>query len=130
MRRKVCERRRAQDLDRGFGGFQPEAEHRAYRNVRGESGDTMGNFKFTTATIPGVAAPVRVYDGAFRQFHEAREYTVGVNYFFKRHLLKWQTDVGVFGGGNPAGTPAGSGVTGWIAGSDGYLIRTQVQLAF
>jgi len=98
--------------------------------VRGESGDVNGNGKFTQVVIPGVAGKVDVVNGAFRQFHEAREYTVGVNYFFKRHLLKWQTDVGFFDGGNPAGTPAGSGVTGWIAGADGYLIRTQVQLAF
>jgi len=98
--------------------------------VRGESGDVNGNGKFTQVVIPGVAGKVDVVNGAFRQFHEAREYTVGVNYFFKRHLLKWQTDVGFFDGGNPAGTPAGAGVTGWIAGADGYLIRTQVQLAF
>jgi hypothetical protein len=99
-----------------------------YSFVRGESGDTMGNFKFTTTTIPGVATPVRVYDGAFRQFHEAREAAVGFNYYFKRQLLKWQTDFGIYDGGNPAG--GGQSAAGFIAGSDGWLLRTQLQLAF
>jgi hypothetical protein len=97
--------------------------------VRGDSGDINGNGKFKTMTVPGVGA-LHVVDGAFRQMHEAREYTVGVNYFFKRHLLKWQTDVGYYEGGNPAGSPAGTSVTGWIAGQDGWLLRTQIQLAF
>ena len=40
------------------------------------------------------------------------------------------TDIGYYQGGNPAGSPALGGVTGWIAGPDGYLIRKQLQLAF
>jgi hypothetical protein len=96
--------------------------------LRGQSGDINGNGTFRSVTLPGVVGPVQVVNGAFRQFHEADEYTVGVNYFFKRHFLKWQTDVGYYRGGNPSagGTP----IAGWIPGSDGYLVRTQLQLMF
>src|SRR5262249_9473848 len=72
--------------------------------IRGQSGDINGDDKFTTINvrgtrmIPGVTGPVRVVDGAFRNFHEANEYTVGVNYFFKRHLWKWQTDFSIYDG--------------------------------
>jgi hypothetical protein len=95
--------------------------------IRGDSGDILGNGKFTTTTVPGVGK-VNVVDGACRQFHEANEYTVGVNYYFRRQLLKWQTDFGYYHGGNPAG--AGVSPAGFIAGSDGWLLRTQIQLAF
>jgi hypothetical protein len=95
--------------------------------IRGESGDINGTGKRTTVTIPGVGAVDRV-DGAFRQFHEFREYAVGVNYYFKRQLLKWQTDFSVFDGGNPAG--GGVSPAGFIAGNDGWMLRTQIQLAF
>jgi hypothetical protein len=96
--------------------------------VRGESGDINGNGKFTTITIPGVAGPVQVVNGAFRQFHEADEYTIGVSYYFKRHALKWQTDFSIYNGGNPANN--GGGVAGFITGADGYMLRTQMQLFF
>jgi hypothetical protein len=96
--------------------------------IRGQSGDINGNFRFVTVTVPGVAGRVQVVDGAFRNFHEADEYTLGVNYYWKRQLLKWQTDVGIVDGGNPAGS--GTAIAGWIAGADGYFIRTQLQLAF
>jgi hypothetical protein len=102
--------------------------------IRGQSGDINGDDKFTTINvkgtrmIPGVTGPVRVVDGAFRNFHEANEYTVGVNYFFKRHLWKWQTDFSIYDGGNPAGE--GSSIAGFIPGSDGYMLRTQIQLFF
>jgi hypothetical protein len=43
-------------------------------------------------------------------------------------LLKWQTDFSVFDGGNPAG--GGVSPAGFIAGNDGWLLRTQIQLAF
>ncbi len=99
-----------------------------WSSVWGASGDINGNGTFTTRTIPGFAAPVHVVNGAFRQFHNANEYTLGVNYFFKGHLLKWQTDVGVYDGGNPAA--GGVPVTGVIAGSDGFLFRTQFQMFF
>ncbi len=96
--------------------------------VRGRSGDINGLGTFHTVTIPGFAAPVHVVNGAFRQFHEADEYTVGINYYFKRQQLKWQTDFGIYNGGNPAA--GGTSIAGYIAGLDGYLIRTQFQLMF
>jgi hypothetical protein len=100
--------------------------------VRGDSGDINGLAKngvaIPTVVVPGVAGRVDVVPGAFRQFHEARELAIGVNYYFKRQLLKWQTDFSIYDGGNPAG--GGQSPTGFIAGSDGWLIRTQLQLAF
>lgn len=96
--------------------------------VRGESGDILGQNTFHTTSVPGVKGPVRVYDGAFSHDSEADEYTVGVNYFFKRHLLKWQTDFGVYQGGNPAANAFG--IAGFVPGIEGYLVRTQFQLAF
>jgi hypothetical protein len=96
--------------------------------VRGESGAENGNGTFHTVTVPGVTGPVRVYNEAFRVYHEADEYAVGVNYYFKRQLLKWQTDFSWYEGGNPAG--GGQSAAGFIAGSDGWLLRTQIQLAF
>jgi hypothetical protein len=95
--------------------------------VEGNSGDTNGKGTFTTRTIPGVGT-VDVVNGAFRQYHEFREVEVGVNYYFYGQLLKWQTDFGVYDGGNPAG--GGQSPTGFIAGSDGWMLRTQIQLAF
>jgi hypothetical protein len=99
-----------------------------YSMIRGESNDVNGKGSFHTVTIPGVTGAVRVYDGAFRQFHEAEEAAVGINYYFHRQLLKWQTDFGIYNGGNPAG--GGQSPAGFIAGSDGWLLRTQLQLAF
>lgn len=96
--------------------------------IRGQSGDLNGNGTFTTQTVPGVTGPVRVMNGAFRQFHEADEYAIGVNYYFKRQLLKWQTDLGLYRGGNP--TIGGAAATGFIPGVDGYMLRTQLQVAF
>jgi hypothetical protein len=54
------------------------------------------------------------------------EYTLGLNYFMHRHQLKWQTDVGVYEGGNPASASA----AGFQTNRDGMLFRTQLQLAF
>jgi hypothetical protein len=96
--------------------------------IRGDSGDLNGNGTFTTRTIPGVATPVRVINGAFHNFHEADEYGITLNYYWKRQLLKWQTDLSFYQGGNPAG--GGQSPTGFIAGSDGWLLRTQIQMAF
>ena len=56
------------------------------------------------------------------------EYGVGFNYYWKRQMLKWQTDFSYYQGGNPAGN--GQSPAGFIAGSDGWLLRTQLQLAF
>jgi hypothetical protein len=96
--------------------------------VRGESGDINGNGTFRTITLPGITGPVQVVNGAFRNFHEANEYTLGINYYFKRQLLKWQTDFGIYDGGNPALN--GQTIAGFIPGSDGFLLRTQIQLFF
>jgi hypothetical protein len=107
--------------------------------IRGDSGDIIGDLVGPTESfrIPSGtgAAPskggltrVQINPGAFTHFHEASEYTVGVNYFFKRELLKWQTDFGVYQGGNPAG--GGASAAGFIPGLDGWLLRTEIQLAF
>src|SRR5262249_4042725 len=66
--------------------------------IRGQSGDINGNGVAVPSGIPGV---VRI-PGAFTHFHEADEYGITLNYFFKRHLWKWQTDFSVYQGGNPA----------------------------
>jgi outer membrane murein-binding lipoprotein Lpp len=95
--------------------------------IRGDSGDINGNGKFTTTMIPGVGS-VHVVNGAFTNFHEAREFAVGVNRYWKGQLLKWQTDFSIYDGGNPAG--GGQSAAGFIPGSDGWLLRTQLQLAF
>jgi hypothetical protein len=96
--------------------------------VRGNSGNINGNGTFTTVSVPGVAGPVHVVGGAFHQFHQANEYTIGLNYYFRGQQLKWQTDFSVYRGGNPANP----GVTypGFIGGVDGYMIRTQLSLFF
>jgi hypothetical protein len=96
--------------------------------IRGQSGDINGNGRFTTRTVPGVTGPVQVVNGAFSNYHEANEYTVGVNYYFHRHFLKWQTDFSIYNGGNPAA--GGTSIAGYIPGLDGWLVRTQLQLAF
>jgi hypothetical protein len=107
-----------------------------YSFIRGESGDIYGTGKplppvvIPTVDATGKATTVAVprLDGAFRQFHEAHEIGIGVNYYFKRQLLKWQTDLSYYAGGNPAG--GGQSPAGFIAGSDGWLLRTQIQLWF
>ena len=95
--------------------------------IRGESGDINGNGHIAPVVVPGVGTVDRV-QGAFRQFHEADEYAIGINYYWKRQLLKWQTDFSIYDGGNPAG--GGVSPAGFIAGSDGWMIRTQIQMAF
>jgi hypothetical protein len=96
--------------------------------IRGDSGDLNGNGTFKTTRVAGVTGPVRVINGAFTNFHEADEYAVGVNYYFRRHLLKWQSDFNIYEGGNPAG--GGQSTAGFIPGSDGWLLRTQLVLSF
>lgn len=104
--------------------------------ISGDSGDIDGDGSFTRTKVvtsaPGAKkttfATVRKYNNAFSNFNTANEYAAGINYYFKRQLLKWQTDVSYYQGGNPAG--GGQSPSGDIAGSDGYLIRTQLQLWF
>jgi hypothetical protein len=103
-----------------------------YSMIRGNSGDPLGTGAFTTTTIPGApggaAIPVRVATNAFRDYHEAHEIALGLNYYFKRQLLKWSSDVSYYQGGNPAG--GGQSPAGFIPGSDGWLFRSQLQMAF
>jgi hypothetical protein len=94
----------------------------------GDSGDINGTGKFRTVQLPGFSGPVRVIDGAFRNFHEAREIAIGMNYFFYGQLVKWSSDFSVYRGGNPAA--GGASPAGFMPGVDGWLVRTQLQLAF
>jgi hypothetical protein len=104
--------------------------------LRGESGDIRGNGKFVTLTdaqaqalgIPGKGNNIRVYDGAFRNFSEAQEYAIGLNYYWKRQQAKWQLDFSIYNGGNPAS--GGQSPAGYIPGVDGWMLRTQIQFAF
>ncbi len=106
--------------------------------IRGESGDILGDIHQTptvfeapngvAAKIPAGLTRVQVNPGAFTHFHEADEYTVGVTWFFRRELVKWQTDLGLYQGGNPAG--GGASAAGFIPGVDGWLLRSELQLAF
>jgi hypothetical protein len=107
--------------------------------ISGDSGDILGDINqpvrsfripngVTGATTRASYERVQVNPGAFSNFHEAQEYAIGVNYFFWRELVKWQTDFSWYVGGNPAG--GGSSPAGFIAGEDGWMLRTQIQLAF
>jgi hypothetical protein len=106
--------------------------------INGESGDILGNGTTSAINIPsGTGQPalkgglerVQINNGAFTNFHEASEYTVGVNYYFKRHFLKWQTDFSIYQGGNPVGL-LGQTLGNFLGGIDGYRIETQLQLMF
>lgn len=99
-----------------------------FSHVRGNSGAIFGDGTFTTTTVPGVKGPVRVYDRAFRRYHGASEYAAGFNYFIYGQLVKWTTDMSLYQGGNPAG--GGASPTSFIPGVDGWLLRTQLQVAF
>jgi hypothetical protein len=102
--------------------------------INGTSGDIYGNGTFTTVTaaqaarLPGVPVGTRIYNSAFNQYHESDELAIGLNYYWKRQLLKWQTDLSYYTGGNPAAS--GASPAGYISGVNGYMIRTQIQLAF
>ncbi len=71
---------------------------------------------------------VLVIPGAFSHNHTSEEYAVGLNYYFYRQLVKWQTNVSYYNGGNPAA--GGQSPAGFIPGVDGWMLRTQIQLAF
>jgi hypothetical protein len=101
--------------------------------IRGESGSVNGDGRtIGVVNVPNVGVagttPARIIEKAFRTYSEADEYTVGINYYFKRQQLKWQTDCGYYRGGNPAS--GGASPAGFIAGVDGWLLRTQIQLWF
>lgn len=98
--------------------------------VRGQSGNINGDGTFTTVTLPGVqGGAVRVVNNAFKEFSEADEFAVGLNYYFYRHMVKWQTDFSVYtGAGNPA--QGGQSAATFIPGVNGYQVRSQIQLQF
>jgi hypothetical protein len=96
--------------------------------ITGDSGNINGNGHFSTVRISGISTPVRVIDQAFRRFQNAQEWAFVVNYFFYGQLLKWSTDVNWYQGGNPAA--GGASPSGYIPGVDGWMVRTQLQMAF
>jgi hypothetical protein len=109
--------------------------------ISGDSGDVLGDINqaptsfripngVTGATTKASYTRVQVNPGAFSNFHEANEYTVGINYFFWRQFVKWQTDFSLYQGGNPVGSPAASSIGTFVPGLDGYGVRTQLQLMF
>lgn len=91
-----------------------------YSMISGESGSINGNG--TAQTVGGY----RVVNDAFRVFHTASEYTLGLNWYLRGNLLKWQSDVSYYTGGNPASASS----TGFITDADGVLVRTQLQFVF
>ena len=96
--------------------------------ISGNSGDINGNGTFRTTRVNGFTNPVRVINGAFTHFHQASEIAFGFNYYFYGQLVKWSTDFDIYQGGNPA---AGStSPAGYTAGVDGWMVRTQLQVAF
>jgi hypothetical protein len=107
-----------------------------YSWIRGESGNINGNGTFRTVTLAlptgpnGASAPntVRVVNDAFRSYQEVDEVAFGFNYYFKRQLVKWQTDLSFYHGGNPAAN--GQSPAGFVPGVDGYMVRSQIQLAW
>jgi hypothetical protein len=96
--------------------------------ITGDSGAINGNGHFSTTRIAGASTPVRIIDQAFRRFQNAQEWAFVVNYFFYGQLLKWSTDVNWYQGGNPAA--GGASPAGYIPGVDGWMVRTQLQMAF
>jgi hypothetical protein len=97
--------------------------------IRGNSGNINGNGTFSLVNVAGVpGGPVKVVNEAFTRYAEVDEYAVGLNYYFYRQLVKWQTDFSVYRGGNPA--QGGQSAAGFIPGVDGWMVRSQIQLAF
>ena len=104
--------------------------------IRGSSGDINGNgtlgAPLTAAQKAALGIPaatvVNQVNSAFNVEKSAYEYALGVNYYFYRQLVKWQTDVSVYQGGNPAS--GGQSPAGFIPGVDGWMLRTQLQFAF
>ena len=102
--------------------------------IRSDSGDINGNPGAARGTVllPNAITKgtntVAVIPGAFSNYHDVEEYAVGLNYYFYRQLVKWQTDFSIYQGGNPAS--GGQSPAGFIPGVDGYGIRTQLQFAF
>ena len=101
--------------------------------ISGDTGDINGNLRrgpnvILPNNITGGTATVATVPGAFTHYNQADEYAVGVNWFFYRELVKWQTDFSLYSGGNPAS--GGQSPAGFIPGVDGWMIRSQIQFAF
>jgi hypothetical protein len=97
--------------------------------ISGNSGNINGNGTFSLVNVNGVpGGPVKVVNEAFTHLTDVEEYAVGFNYYFYGHDVKWQTDLSFYKGGNPA--QGGQSPAGWIPGVDGWLVRSQIQLAF
>ncbi len=107
-----------------------------WSNIRGDSGAINGDGTRTALSaadkkalglgaVPGTIFRV---GHAFDHEEGANEYAIGINYYFKRQQVKWQTDLSFYNGGNPA--TGGQSPAGFIPGVDGYLVRTQIQLFF
>jgi hypothetical protein len=99
--------------------------------VNGQSGDIYGNGTFKNVQLPGVAGAagiVRSWNNAFTNYHMAQEFGGGFNYYWFGQLVKWTTDCLYYRGGNPAGNEQAPG--GDIPGVNGWLFRTQIQIAF
>jgi hypothetical protein len=116
-----------------------------YDLVSGNSGDISGDYTHGTvsATSLGIlnsklstglqnvlpaGTTFEQVNGAFTHYHTSQEITGGINWYFWRQQLKWQTDLGVYKGGNPAAN--GSSPAGYIPGVDGWLLRSQIQISF
>jgi hypothetical protein len=107
-----------------------------WANIRGDDGSINGDGSRTALTAAqktelGLGAvPGTIYQVGHAFGHESgsNEYAIGINYYFKRQLVKWQTDLSFYTGGNPA--LGGQPTAGYIPGVDGYLLRTQLQFAF
>jgi hypothetical protein len=102
-----------------------------YSMINGVSGDIYGNGTFRNVLVPTNAAgftTVRSYNGAFSNPHMAQEIGGGFNYYWFGQLVKWQNDLSYYRGGNPAGN--GAAPAGFLPGVDGWMIRSQIQLAF
>jgi hypothetical protein len=95
--------------------------------LRGQSGDVFGTGRVVRTVVLNGTNVVELSD-AFGRYHEADEYTIGVNYYWHGEQLKWQTDFSIYQGGNPA--TGGRPLAGFLPGVDGWLLRTQIQLWF
>jgi hypothetical protein len=108
--------------------------------IRGDSGNINGDgtrraltpaetARFVALGVPAATvATWRVVNGAFNKDQEAQEWAVGFNYFFRGQQFKWSNDISWYNGGNPAA--GGQSPAGFIPGVDGWMLRSQIQLAF
>jgi hypothetical protein len=99
--------------------------------IHGQSGTLNGDGTSRpgpTILVGATPVPTVIVNNAFREWHDSNEYAIGMNYFWRRTLLKWQTDLAYYQGGNPAA--GGQSLAGFIPGVDGWMLRTQIQIGF